>query len=170
VPAVQARGEALPFRDRSFDVVTCATAWHWLPLARRGPEVLRVLRRGGALAIWWTFGGLDGDTQMTQREREIYRKWRVGELPLVTPTPEVADETQVLPEAGFVDIETQTLHAVRTVTVAEHIGHLSTHSPVIALGADLPAFQADLRAAFSGRDTVVGEELHCHVVLARRPR
>lgn len=168
VPAVQARGEALPFKDRSFDVVACATAWHWLPIARRADEALRVLRPGGVLAIWWSFGGLHGDEEMTQRERELYEKWQIGQLPLVTPTPEVADETAVLPQAGFVDLDVPAIQSTRTVTVAEHVGHLSTHSPVLALRGDLPRFQAELFAAYDGRDSVV-EEVHCHVVFARRP-
>jgi hypothetical protein len=126
------------------------------------------LRPGGALAVWWSFGGLEDDAEMAERERKIYQKWRVGALPLVTPTPEVADETTALPEAGFVDVVTPSVKTTRTVTVAEHIGHLSTHSPVLALRADLAAFRADMFAAYAGRDTVV-EEVHCHVVLARRP-
>jgi ubiquinone/menaquinone biosynthesis C-methylase UbiE len=169
VPVVRSRGEALPFRDASFDVITCATAWHWIPLKRRGAEALRVLRPGGTLAVWWAFGGLEGDDDLAQREREIYQKWKVGELPLVTPTPEVADETTALPEAGFGDLQTPAIEGSRSVSVAEHIGHLSTHSPVLALRDDLPRFQADLLAASDGRETVV-EGVHCHVVLARKPR
>ena len=53
VPALVARGEALPFTDASFDVVTCATAWHWIEPDRGAAEVLRVLRPGGHLAVWW---------------------------------------------------------------------------------------------------------------------
>jgi SAM-dependent methyltransferase len=169
VPVVRARGEALPFRDHSFDLVTCATAWHWIPLARRGAESLRVLRPGGALALWWAFGGLEDDEELAGREREVYQAWRIGGLPLVTPTPEVADESQALPDAGLVDVQTATIEGSRVVSVAGHIGHLSTHSPVLALLGDLPRFQADLLAVFDGRDTVV-EQVHCHLVLARRPR
>jgi ubiquinone/menaquinone biosynthesis C-methylase UbiE len=169
VPVVLARGEALPFRDESFDLVTCATAWHWIRQDRRAAEARRVLRPGGALAVWWAFGGLESDEDLAGRESEIYEKWRVGELPLVTPTPEVADETQVLPEAGFEHLELPQITGTRTVTVAEHIGHLSTHSPVLALRDDLPKFQADLLATLEAYDTVV-EQVNCHAVLARRPR
>jgi SAM-dependent methyltransferase len=163
---VRSRGEALPFRDEAFDLVACATAWHWISAAARGPEALRALRPGGALAIWWAFGGL-ADEALAAREREVYERWRVGQLPLVTPTPEVGDETKLLPQAGFVDVETTTVESTRTVSVDEHIGHLSTHSPVLALRSDLPKFQDELRRSFAGEAVV--EEVHCHVVLARKP-
>jgi ubiquinone/menaquinone biosynthesis C-methylase UbiE len=169
VPSVQARGEALPVRDASIDVVTCATAWHWISLKRRSIEAFRVLRPGGALALWWAFGGLDGDEQMAERERGIYQKWGVGERePLMQP-PEVADETKELPAAGFVDVEAPDIKTTRTVSVREHIGHISTHSPVLALRSDLPAFRADMFAAFDGYQAVK-EQVFCHLVLARRPR
>ena len=44
----QARAEALPFADGSFDVVVANFAWHWFG-RNAGPEVRRVLRRGGWL-------------------------------------------------------------------------------------------------------------------------
>lgn len=53
VPLVQADGNALPFADGSFDVVTYAQAFHWTDPERAVPEARRVLRPGGALALWW---------------------------------------------------------------------------------------------------------------------
>jgi SAM-dependent methyltransferase len=167
-PVAQARGEALPFARESFDVVTCATAWHWIDRDRRGAETFRVLRPGGALAVWWSFGGLFGDDEATEREREIYAKWRVGQRELVTPEPQVVDDTAVLPDDGFVDVEAREIQSTRTVSVADHVAHISTHSPVLALREDLPGFQADLLAAFGDRDALV-EQVYCHLVLARRP-
>jgi SAM-dependent methyltransferase len=51
--AVLADANELPFRDGSLDLVTFAQSWHWVDLERAPREVLRVLRPGGALAIWW---------------------------------------------------------------------------------------------------------------------
>ena len=60
VPVVVARAEALPFADSAFDVVCAAQMWHWVDTQAATPEVLRVLRPGGALALWWNEVAADG--------------------------------------------------------------------------------------------------------------
>ncbi len=44
--------ETLPVPDRSVDLVTAAQAVHWFDLKKFYPEVKRVLRPGGVLAVW----------------------------------------------------------------------------------------------------------------------
>jgi SAM-dependent methyltransferase len=48
VDFVEARAEALPFPDESFDVVVASFSWHWFS-REAGQEVRRVLRQGGWL-------------------------------------------------------------------------------------------------------------------------
>jgi SAM-dependent methyltransferase len=60
VPVAVCRSEALPFADASFDVVCGAQMWHWVDVPAAAPEVLRVLRPDGALAIWWNEVAADG--------------------------------------------------------------------------------------------------------------
>lgn len=47
-------GEDLPAESSSCDVVVAASAWHWVDEARAVPEVARVLRPGGRLALVWS--------------------------------------------------------------------------------------------------------------------
>lgn len=60
VPVVVCRAEALPFADGSFDVVCGSQMWHWVDVPVAAPQVLRVLRPGGALALWWNEVAGDG--------------------------------------------------------------------------------------------------------------
>ncbi|MDT0323274.1 class I SAM-dependent methyltransferase [Streptomyces millisiae] len=53
VRLVRADGNALPFTAGAFDLVTYAQAFHWTDPTRAVPEARRVLRPGGALALWW---------------------------------------------------------------------------------------------------------------------
>lgn len=52
VGLVRGDGDRLPLASGSFDFVTYAQAWHWTDPGRSVPEALRVVRPGGAFALW----------------------------------------------------------------------------------------------------------------------
>lgn len=53
ISAVAATAEQLPLRSRSVDVVVCGQSFHWFDHEAALPEIARVLRPGGVLALAW---------------------------------------------------------------------------------------------------------------------
>jgi SAM-dependent methyltransferase len=167
VGAVIARGEALPVADESIDIVTCATAWHWLDQERALAEVRRVLVPGGVLAEWGALATLDPDDPVTTARMELYERWEIGRRPGTPIPPGGADPKTAWPEAGLGDVSRVDVNADREVTLADHVEGALTHSPVFVLGDELPVFRRELLALYSGRD-VVRERVMCWLTLGRK--
>jgi SAM-dependent methyltransferase len=72
IPAsIEARAgsaEALPFEDQSIDALTAAAAFHWFDPARAYPELHRVLRPAGLLAVVGNHRELDDPVQAAVQE------------------------------------------------------------------------------------------------------
>jgi SAM-dependent methyltransferase len=55
---VLARAEDIPLPSASVDVVVAAQSWHWFDADRALPEIARVLKPGGTVALVWNVGDL----------------------------------------------------------------------------------------------------------------
>lgn len=58
--------EVIPLPDAFCDVVTCAQSFHWFDHAVALPEIARVLRPGGRLALVWNARDDDDDPWMAE--------------------------------------------------------------------------------------------------------
>ena len=84
VEEIEATAESLPFADGSIDAVTVAQAFHWFDPDRAFPEIARVLRPGGALALVANHRDL-GDTLQAEI-RDIVESYR-GDAPSANVRP-----------------------------------------------------------------------------------
>ncbi|MGW5347798.1 methyltransferase domain-containing protein [Streptomyces sp. HUAS TT3] len=139
LPLVRGDGNRLPLAGSAFDLLTYAQAWHWTDPARAVPEARRVLRPGGALALWWN----DPDTAVdwiAEQEARIRGFFR-GD---VTPP-------RLLPaEPAFT---TRAVRWSRRIPLDAHLANLASHSAFLVLGPDrtrrfLDAERALLRPLF----------------------
>ncbi|MEV7614362.1 class I SAM-dependent methyltransferase [Streptomyces sp. NPDC089799] len=141
VPVVRGDGNRLPFATGSLDFLTYAQSFHWTDPARSVPEAARVLRPGGALALFWN----DPDVSVPWiAEQDARLTARFGEGWYVADHRVPATDLGV----GFTD---RVLHWVRRVPLDVHLAKLSTHSLFLTVGPQGEEFLAAERALLSTR-------------------
>jgi SAM-dependent methyltransferase len=81
IEALPGTAEEIPLPDGSVDAVTVAQAFHWFRVEEALPEIHRVLRPSGGLALIWNSRDLD-DPLQAELERILtsYRE-RLGDFP-----------------------------------------------------------------------------------------
>ncbi|MEY2227267.1 MULTISPECIES: class I SAM-dependent methyltransferase [Streptomyces] len=121
IPIVRGDGDRLPLATGSVDLITYAQAWHWTDPARSVPEARRVLRPGGALALWWN----DTDTTVP---------WTAEQEERLRVFFEVKGQTyRTLPE-GLGEFATRSVPWSRRITLDDHLANLASHSAFLVLG------------------------------------
>ena len=127
IPAVQGSGNTLPVRDASVDLVTYAQAFHWVDPSRAVPEILRVLRPGGVLALWWNRTDRSSKWEIEQEDR------------IAAVNPDVRQrgldgaEDNVLTREFGLKVSMQKFRWEREVSVEEHLLNLVSKSYIASL-------------------------------------
>lgn len=166
VRAVQGSVHALPFRDDTADLITCAQAWHWIEPAVGVPEVRRVLRPGGIFGAWWNYTQRDVAWEADQEERIARAVPNWAEYQTSTNSRKDFDAEQGLGLA----VTRHQFSWEREVPVDQHLKNLNSKSYIAAL-PDPAAFLAAERELIldvfpSG---IVTERFGTKLITAREP-
>lgn len=141
-----------PIEENFYDLIYCATAFHWLPKEDAYAKVMKSLKKGGTMALFWNhpFPNREDDPSNIAN-RKIYDKYR--------PSNEKQNEfsekdcnirIQELLEYGFEKVESKLYRRVRALTTEAYIHLLNTYSDHRALDATVKEqFEAEMRQAIN---------------------
>jgi SAM-dependent methyltransferase len=142
VPVVRGDGNALPLAESSCDLITYAQSWQWTDTGRSVPEAVRVLRAGGALAIWWNTTAFDVPWIRGQHERIALH---CGVTPRSAVRPSDTDAIRLAGLAGL-RVARRQVRWSRTVSLDMHLANIGSRSAFLILeGAARHAFFVDER-------------------------
>ncbi|MEU9400739.1 class I SAM-dependent methyltransferase [Streptomyces sp. NPDC048242] len=165
VPLVRGDGNALPVADAHADLITYAQAWHWTDPARSVPEALRVLRPGGALALWWNVDAVDVDWISEAADRA----GRFFGLDIPAEKRKAADRTDQADPSGRLAFERRVVRWSRRVPLDVHLANIASHSAFLLTPQDdRTAFMAEERAHLLKvfPDGVVEETYDVYLIVA----
>ncbi len=167
IAAVRADGEALPFSDAVAGLVCYAQAWHWVRVPVAAAEAARVLRPGGALALWWN--DVDGeDLRWWERQQQRLEAMSPGYRRAYRTRP-WSDELRWT--GLFTEVVTVSGRWSRTLPLDRYELWLRSKSYVQAIGDRLEDFlDAERRSLLKVfPDGMVTEPFHTVLVVARLP-
>src|SRR4051794_6832875 len=133
--------EELPLADASVDAATAAQAFHWFDLERALPELHRVIRPGGGIAVVWN--EWDDDDELMRALNEIVKQRR--------PTGIVNswDEHPLTSSPLFGNCELRKFRHMDTIQTDGVVERVSSVSAVVNLPSDeREHVLGDVRALF----------------------
>jgi SAM-dependent methyltransferase len=131
---------------RTFDLVVCGQAWHWVDPALGAPKLVRLLRPGGTVCLFWNYD--DFDKQFEAVLDDVFGRL-APELKVDTRAGEDAMHERALRETGaFATVEVRDYKWRESLPVDDWVGRMSTYSKQLLLGSQrLAEVQAELRDA-----------------------
>lgn len=116
--------------DNSIDILYSATAFHWIPEDIAYPKVLRILKNGGTLALFWNKPFIQReDDVLHQRIKNIYEKYRPSNTKFIENDIERYNKiSKTIQSYGFRDMEVKLYHNTRVLNSSDYISLLNTYS------------------------------------------
>ena len=118
-----------------YDLIYCATAFHWLPQEKAYNKIKKLLRPGATLALFWNHPFPNrADDAVNMASRRVYEKYRPTDKPLIEFSEKDLEKRKTeLQQNGFENVEAKLYKRTRTLTSQEYIALINTYSDHRAL-------------------------------------
>lgn len=139
-----------PIEENFYDLIYCATAFHWLPKEEAYSKIMKSLKKGGTLALFWNhpFPSREDDPSNMASDK-IYNKFRPSNQKQIEfSEKDCSIRVQELLQYGFEKVESRLYRRVRTLTTEAYIHLLNTYSDHRALDINIKEqFETEMRKA-----------------------
>jgi ubiquinone/menaquinone biosynthesis C-methylase UbiE len=129
VQLVQGAAEKLPFGDNTFDGAISAQVFHWLDQPAAIRELIRVVKPGKPVAIWWKVLAADDDIR-------TFRKAACDELGLQPMADSMRAGFRAFYAAPFAGRSLRTVPHVARFTIGEWLGYERSRAGIRDLYGD----------------------------------
>ena len=167
------QGDFLDYpEDRQFDLIYSATAFHWIPREEGLGKVMRLLKPGGILALFWNHpipgGGVETPgAQALQRVYEKYGKGRRDNPFDGSTCPAYCD---ALRDAGFTDVTFELFEAWRKLDGEQYVMLLRSYSDHAKMTPDeRTSLEKDMKEAIQGLGGTLPIRDLMDLYIARKP-
>lgn len=116
--------------NNSIDLLYSATAFHWIPQEIGYPKAFKLLKHGGALALFWNrpFVAKEDDP-LHQKIQGIYQKYRPSSVKFIENDKSRYEKiSETIESYGFKDLKVNLYHGTRKFTASDYISLLNTYS------------------------------------------
>lgn len=147
------QGDFLEFPEEStYDLVYSATAFHWIPREQGFAKVMRLLKPGALLALFWNHPIVGGNAAEEQTVQAIYRKFdrdAKGAKPFDGSS--CAAYEQALQDAGFQNVRSRLFSGERVLTGEQYVQLMRSYSDHSSLPEDKRLrLEEEMEAAIRG--------------------
>lgn len=148
--------------DDTYDVIACATAWHWLDPAVAPAKAHGLLRAGGTLAVIGTHHVFPSDADpFFERMQEAYRAIGQGIDEFPAPEDIRHDDAVRLRATGLFNVRDLAYLRVIEYDAKSYIDVLNTYSRKIAMTDEERATIFNGVRRFAGDDKIRKHHLFC---------
>ena len=167
------KGDFLGYlEDRQFDLIYSATAFHWIPREEGLAKVMRLLKPGGILALFWNHplpGGGVG-TPGEQALQRVYEKYGKGRRDNPFDGSSCPAYCEALREAGFADVRFELFEAWRKLDGEQYVMLLRSYSDHAKMThQEQTSLEQDMKEAIQGLGGLLPILDRMDLYLAKKP-